>query len=132
MFTIQTIDLILIDIFIRILYNFASIFSILIFVVVDFTYNNIIYQTRCEVILHTHPDLPIANELHLACIESIEEQQRETLKKDTVNNIKAAGAGFMGMTNAMLKPPSSLTKNIQKKTTGQKKCKYYIRHTIQR
>lgn len=60
-------------------------------------------RSRCEAILRTSPDSRMAKELHLAAIESSEEQQRENLKKAAVGSLAVAvGVGLVGLAGAIL------------------------------
>ena len=59
-------------------------------------------QKRCESILRSHPDNPLAIELHLACIESADmEDERKVKQAATVGTTALAvvgiAAGVAGM-----------------------------------
>ncbi|GKY96185.1 hypothetical protein MPSEU_000578400 [Mayamaea pseudoterrestris] len=53
-------------------------------------------RDRCEAILRSHPDSRVAKELHLAAIESDEQQQIEQAKKMARNGMIAATAVGIG------------------------------------
>lgn len=60
-------------------------------------------RSRCEAILRTNPDSRVAKELHLACIESSEEDQRQQLKQIAVGSVAVAvGVGILGIAGALL------------------------------
>lgn len=60
-------------------------------------------QERCENILRSNPESRLTMELHLACIESKEQQEAEQLKKTAIGGAVAMGAlGVAGAVASVL------------------------------
>ena len=60
------------------------------------------YRRRCEAILRSKPDSRAAAEIHLACIDAIEEAEQRKIKKAAAGTVAVAALGAVVAIGGML------------------------------